>query len=155
MAKPPKPPKGGLSVGKAVMIGVLAVVLLVVIVTQFGGQKKQVVVKPRARRRTSERSEAASSAASTAPVTAARRSGQPWPKFDVAEVVASNPFLLPEVLVGDGEDAKTLTPGSETGEDEGNVAAIESDEVREMRRRQAEFLASCREIASMRRSARR
>ncbi len=45
MAKRPKAPKGGLTPGKGIAIGILTVVLLVTIVSQFGGKKKIVAAQ--------------------------------------------------------------------------------------------------------------
>jgi len=144
VAKRSKAPKGGLTPGKAIMIGVLTVVLLIVIVTQFGGKKKIVAVETRSRRTVSESSESTSSGATTGASIPTKRSEKPWPTFDVAAVVASNPFMLPEVLLGGGEATKNLTATSETGETAESLAALESAKVREMRRRQAEFMTSLR-----------
>ncbi|MBC8356455.1 MAG: hypothetical protein H8E66_31125 [Planctomycetes bacterium] len=141
MAKPSKPVNGGLTPGKGIAIGILSVVLLVVIVTQFGEKKKRSAVKPRARKSANE---SKGSQSPTPPVASSKRSENPWPVFEVAEVVASNPFLLPDVLRPKREDTETLTPSPEEGESEATVAAVESAEVRELRRRQAEFMASLR-----------
>ncbi len=59
-------------------------------------------------------------------------------------MIASNPFALPEILRPLREDSGTLSPGLGAGEAEATVTAIEEAEVREMRRRQAEFMASLR-----------
>jgi len=140
VAKRSKAPKSGLTPGKTIMIGVLAVVLLVVIVTQFGGKKKVVAVETRSRRTVSESSEATSSGSATSALVPPKRSEKPWPTFDVAAVVASNPFMLPEVLFGDGE----ATVASEGGASEESLAASEAVRVQEMHRRQAQFMTSLR-----------
>ncbi|MBI2478215.1 MAG: hypothetical protein HYV60_06115 [Planctomycetia bacterium] len=144
MAKRSKSPRGGLTPGKGIAIGILAVVLLLVIVSQFSGKKKTVAVEPRSRRTAAEISESTSSATPPGTSPAAKRSEQRWPTFNVAAVVASNPFVQPEALLTGSETAKTLTATSEPGEDELSLAAIESANVREMRRRQAEFMTSLR-----------
>lgn len=144
MVKASKAPKGGLTAGKAVLIGVLSVVFLVVIVSQFGGKKKATALKPRARRTSSRSAEPSTPQSQTAAAPKAKRSETPWPTFQVEEVVASNPFALPAELVDRGEDGATLTAGSSAGEDAATLAAVESAEIREMRRRRADFLASLR-----------
>ncbi|MEX0818123.1 MAG: hypothetical protein WD070_00975 [Pirellulaceae bacterium] len=148
MAKRATPARRGFTPGKAVAIGILSVVLLVVIVSQFGGKEKSAALRPRPRRSASERPEPR-----TEPVTPTAATNkqpqqpqQPWPTFDVAEVVASNPFALPEVLRPRREATKTLTATSETGGAAENAVAIEAAEVRELRRRQAEFIASLRVV---------
>ena len=144
MAKRSKAPKGGLTPGKTILIGVLAVVLLVVIITQFGGKKKIVAVETRSRRAVSESSESTSSGSTTDESIPSKKSEKPWPTFDVAAVVASNPFMLPEVLFDDGEAAKNLTATTELGETAESLAARESAKAREMRRRQVQFMTSLR-----------
>ena len=144
MAKRSKPSGGGLRPGKAVVIGILSVLLLLVIIAQFGGKKERAALRPTARRTASERSESTTQSVPTAPVNAAKRSEKPWPTFDVAEIIASNPFMLPEVLRPFRQATKSLTASSEPGEAEANIAATESARVREMRRRQAEFMTSLR-----------
>ncbi|HUG71561.1 MAG TPA: hypothetical protein VMM76_27705 [Pirellulaceae bacterium] len=142
MAKPPKPLKGGLTTGKCISIGILAVVLLVVIAANFGGRKESVGAASHVRRAARENPESTGLATSNAPGT--ERSEKPWPTFDVAAVIASNPFALPEVLRPGSQAMTTLTANSQTGEAESNIAAVESADVREMRRRQSEFMASLR-----------
>lgn len=46
MAKQKNAPKGGLTLGKGITIGVLSIVLLFLIVSQFGGSKAQSRVVP-------------------------------------------------------------------------------------------------------------
>ncbi|MDA1054762.1 MAG: hypothetical protein O3C40_30410 [Planctomycetota bacterium] len=106
MAKRSNAPRGGLTPGKSIAIGILAVVLLVVIVTQFGGQKSE-ELQPRGKQTAAEKSAATSSPDQTAAPTEVRRSDRPWPSFDVAAVVASNPFMVPEVLFPGRETAET------------------------------------------------
>lgn len=144
MAKRSKTTSSGLSVGKVVVIGILSIVLLLVIVAQFGGRKERESVQPVARRKGSARSESTSSSAPTAQATAAKRSESPWPTFNLAEVVTSNPFMLPTALLPSRQAAQALTPSATLGEAEETVPATESAEVREMRRRQAEFMAGLR-----------
>ncbi len=142
MAKRSKPSRGGFSPGKAIAIGVLSVILLLVIVTQFGRRKEpaaQAVALQTAAENSAESTPAVADAA-----TATKRAENPWPTFSVTDVVASNPFSLPEVLRPQREATKTLTPSSEPGEAEGSIAAIDSAGVREMQRRQAEFMTSLR-----------
>lgn len=144
MAKKTKPPKGGLTRGKAVTIGILSVVLLVVIVTQFSGGKKSVARAPRQRRGDTEASTPVGSRASSIPNSKSKPAERPWPKFDVTRVVASNPFMLPDEMRESREAAKNLTAntqGSEAGE---TLGAMEDADIREMRRRQSEFMASLR-----------
>lgn len=144
MAKRATPARRGFTPGKAVAIGILSVVLLVVIVSQFGGKEKSAALRPRPRRSASERPDPR-----TEPVTPTagnKQPQQPWPTFEIAEVVASNPFALPEALRPRREATKTLTARSETGEATENAVAIEAAEVRELRRRQAEFIASLRVV---------
>ena len=140
MAKRPKAPKGGLTPGKGLAIGILTVVLLVTIVSQFGGKKKIVAAQPHGRRNAVEGSESASSAAPTGASAVPKRSETAWPKFDFAAVVASNPFVLPDVLLPGGQNTQTLTATGEAGQVDEIVAAMQSAEVREMKRRQVEFM---------------
>ncbi len=145
MVKTAKPPKAGLTPGKAVLIGVLSVVFLCVIVSQFGGKKKSTAaVSPRSRRSASRSQPATESAQPAAVAPVSKRSEMPWPTFQVEQVVASNPFALPAELIEDGQDESTLTAGPPTGEDAVSVAAVESAQIREMRRRRVDFLASLR-----------
>ncbi|MEO8493611.1 MAG: hypothetical protein ABI614_00970 [Planctomycetota bacterium] len=140
MAKRSKQPRSGVSPGKVILIGVLSVVLLLVIVSQFSG-KKQNAAAPTARRTATKRAEPTPLPSEPAPVIAAKRSENPWPTFDVSAVVASNPFKLPEVLRPGQESTSTLTATTESREDGANILAAE---IREMRRRQAEFMAGLR-----------
>jgi len=144
VAKRSKKPSGALSLGKVALVGVLSVVLLVVIVAQFGGQKRGNRRRPVSRRSAEEPAAPTSSSASTAPASEEKRAETPWPTFNVADVVSSNPFMLPEVLVPRRETAQTLTSSSALGEAEATVLAFESAELREMRRQQAEFMAGLR-----------
>lgn len=143
MARKSKQSRGGFEPGKIVLIGVLSVVLLLVIVAQFGGRKKQ-FVQPAARRTAVANSTEGPSLEAPAPTAASQRAEKSWPTFNLAEVVASNPFMLPEALRPRREAVTTVTPSSAPGEAEENIAAIESAGVREMRRRQAEFLTGLR-----------
>ena len=144
MAKRSKTPRGGLSLGKVIVIGVLAVVLLLVIVFQFGGPKENHKLSPVAPQKTAAEFRSTGSSGAKAPETAAKRPETPWPTFSVAEVVSSNPFTLPEVLRPIPEAAQTLTPSSTIGGAEATVLALGSARDREMRRRQAEFIAGLR-----------
>jgi hypothetical protein len=128
--------------GKTIAIGVLAVALLIAIACQFG-RRKEPKAQPDAEQTASKNLAAPTSSATAAPA-ATPRAENPWPTFNVAEVVASNPFMLPEVLRPRREATQTLTPSAEPGEAEEDIAAIESAGVRELRRRQAEFMASLR-----------
>lgn len=150
MVKRRKTPRRGLTPGKTILIGILSVVLLLVVVMQFGGRKRRGAAPPVARQAASKRAESTRSPAQAAAATepqrsATQRSENPWPTFNVAEVVASNPFMLPEVLQPRRQTAQTLTPSPAAGETEVIVPAIEVARVREMRRRQAEFMAGLRE----------
>lgn len=144
MARRSKTPRGGLSPGKAIVIGILAVVLVFVIVAQFGGKQQRVATPPTARPSARQRSESTTTSTQPAPAPALNRPESVWPTFDVAEIVASNPFVLPEALRPRREAVTNLTSSSEPGEAEESVAAVEPAEAREMRRRQAEFMASLR-----------
>ena len=144
MARRSKASRGGLSPAKVIVIGILAVVLVFVIVAQFGGKQQRVAAPPTARPSARQRSESATSSVPAAAAPALKRSEYAWPTFNVAETVASNPFVLPEALRPRREAVTNLTTSSEPGEAEASVAAVEPAEAREMRRRQAEFMASLR-----------
>jgi len=144
VAKISKKPSGALSLGKVALVGVLSVVFLVLIVSQFGGQKRGNRRRPVSRQSAEEPAAPTSSSASTAPASEEKRAETSWPTFNVADVVSSNPFMLPEVLVPRRETAQTLTSSSALGEAEATVLAFESAELREMRRQQAEFMAGLR-----------
>ncbi len=143
MAKRSKRPNGGFAPGKMIAIGILSVMLLLAIVAQFGRRKKD-VAEPAAPQTAAENSADETSSETAAPVVATPREETTWPTFNLAKVVASNPFTLPEALRPAREAVTTLTPNSEPWEDKASIAASESDGVREMRRRQAEFMTSLR-----------
>ena len=145
MVKRPNKPGGALTLGKAVLIGGLSVVLLGVIVAQFSGKKHDATLQSPSRLSPEEQSTApTSSSVATASASNENRAETPWPTFNVTEVVSSNPFMLPEVLVPRRETAQDLTSSSALGKAEATVRAFESAELREMRRQQAEFIAGLR-----------
>lgn len=132
--------KAGLSPAKLGLIIVLSLVLLAVIGSQmFGGNKPARSAAQRRPRHTENASVDSAPPAQTASPAPASGSEPAWPLFTVQQAAAYNPFALPQSLQPPLPSPATALESVEP------ATSLRAPDVREMRRRQAELMATFRE----------